>query len=211
MLGHLLALDKALFLLVNRDLTSPALDVFFTVITNGAFWIIPGIAMAVLVFPRLGWRQTLLVVILSMCSITLTDQLATSFIKPFVGRLRPCNPAALVEHGRFLLGLKTSFSFPSNHAMNMFGEATLLALLYRRYALYFLTFAAIIAYSRVYTGVHYPLDVTCGAIFGIVCGLAIFGGYRGVRLIVGKYRGGRNPQKAPSGATTRKPASNFPS
>jgi undecaprenyl-diphosphatase len=207
MLDHLLALDKALFLFLNRDLTSPVFDTFFTIVTNGNFWIIPGITAALLVLPRLGMRRAITIVVLSMCTLTLTDQLATSLIKPLVARLRPCNPHALVEQGRFLLGYKTSFSFPSNHAMNMFGQAMLLALFYRRYSAYFFLFASIIAYSRVYVGVHYPLDIACGAIFGMICGAAVFGGYRAGSLLIVKYRKKQDGQGLDADAAARNPMS----
>ena len=203
MLDHLIALDKTLFLFLNRDLTGPVFDAFFTTITNGRFWIIPGIAGAVLFFPRMGMGRAILIIALSMCTVTLTDQVATSLIKPLVARLRPCNPHALIEHGRFLIGYKTSFSFPSNHAMNMFGEAMLLAFFYRRYGAYFFIFASVIAYSRVYVGVHYPLDVAAGAVFGMLCGAGVFGAYRTGDLLIGKYRMRRGLQG--SGCTTRKP------
>jgi membrane-associated phospholipid phosphatase len=259
MFDHLIAFDKALFLIINRDLTNPILDAFFSHITNGNFWIIPvavatlamafrlrgrlsialtatamvavivadqllsgfvlsnvnkgifwlgpGVVAALFVLPRLGWRKALPFLALVAVTVTLTDQLATSLIKPLVHRLRPCNPQALVDHGRFLLGYKTSFSFPSNHAMNMFGQATLLAFLYRRYAVYFFLFAAFIAYSRVYVGVHYPLDVIGGAIFGIICGAAVYAGYTKGKLFFAKYRKRKSgqDQKEPSGTTTRKP------
>jgi undecaprenyl-diphosphatase len=79
-----------------------------------------------------------------------------------------------VEGGRFLMGHKTSFSFPSSHAMNMFTAAMVLACFYRKQWPWFFGFAALIGYSRIYVGVHYPADVAAGALFGIATGALVF-------------------------------------
>lgn len=179
MLHTILHGDSALFLLINRGMANPLFDAFFATVTNGKFWIVPGIAAA-LIYLVCAKKKALVVLGLALVTVTLTDQLATDLIKPLVHRLRPCNPHALVEGGRFILVhcLRTSFSFPSNHAMNMFGQAMLLTLFYPRFGMWFFTFAGIIGFSRVYVGVHYPLDVAGGAIFGVACGAIVWAGYR---------------------------------
>ena len=177
MLEWLNHLDMTFFLLVNHTLTHPALDLFFVTITNSKFWTIPGIALALIYF-YFGKKKALVVIGLSLLTVAITDPLGAQLIKPLAHRMRPCNPDLLVAGGRFLLGLKTSWSFPSNHAMNMFGQAMLLTLFYPRKWLYFFTFAALIGYSRIYVGVHFPLDVAGGAIFGMVAGACVYGGYR---------------------------------
>jgi len=59
----------------------------------------------------------------------------------------------------------------------MFAQAMLLSLFYRKKALYFFLFAAMIGFSRIYVGVHYPSDVAAGAIFGVCVGGLIYGIY----------------------------------
>jgi undecaprenyl-diphosphatase len=177
MLDTLLAWDKSLFLLINHVLTNGVLDAFFTAITNGKFWILPGI-IAALIFLKVEKKRALVVLLLAATAVALTDPVCARIIKPFFHRLRPCNPSDLVEGGRFLLGYKTSFSFPSSHAMNMFGQAMLFSFFYPRFAVWFFLFAAAIGYSRVYTGVHYPLDVLGGAVLGTACGALVYGTYR---------------------------------
>jgi undecaprenyl-diphosphatase len=177
MLDAMLAWDKTLFLLINHDWSHPFLDALFVTITSGRFWIIPGIAAA-LIFLRVEKRRALLVLLLSAVTVTLTDPLGAQLIKPLAHRLRPCNPDYLLEGGRFLIGLKPSFSFPSNHAMNMFGQAMLFTLFYPRLSPLFFLFAGVIGYSRIYVGVHYPTDVVGGAVLGIFCGIIVFFGYR---------------------------------
>ncbi len=190
MLHSLLHWDAALFLLVNHGLANPLLDALFVTITNGKFWIVPGIAAAV-IYLIVEKRHGLLVLGLVLVTVTLTDQLATDLIKPMVHRLRPCNPHVFVEGGRFLLGFKSSFSFPSNHAMNMFGQAMLLTFFYPRFGAWFFTIAGIIGFSRVYVGAHYPLDVAGGALLGVMCAAAVWLGYRSAvrRLSATKARG----------------------
>jgi undecaprenyl-diphosphatase len=177
MLDTLLAWDRSLFLLINHVLANGALDLFFTTITNGKFWILPGI-LAALVFLKVEKKRALLVLLLAGLTVALTDPVCARLIKPLFHRLRPCNPDALVEGGRFLLGYKTSLSFPSSHAMNMFGQATLFSFFYPRPGPWFFLFAAAIGYSRIYVGAHYPLDVLGGALFGAVCGALVYGAYR---------------------------------
>ena len=70
--------------------------------------------------------------------------------------------------------------------MNMFGQAMLLTYFYPRKSPFFFIFAGFIAYSRVYVGVHYPLDVICGAILGILCGAAVGTGYKKISFFFRK-------------------------
>jgi undecaprenyl-diphosphatase len=177
MLDTLLAWDKSLFLFINHGLANGVLDAFFVAITNGKFWILPGI-IAALIFLKVEKKRALVVLLLAAATVALTDPACARIIKPFFNRLRPCNPSDLVEGGRFLLGYKASFSFPSSHAMNMFGQAMLFSFFYPRLSLWFFLFAAVIGFSRIYVGVHYPLDVLGGAVFGAACGALVFGAYR---------------------------------
>ncbi|MBN1128521.1 MAG: phosphatase PAP2 family protein [Chitinispirillaceae bacterium] len=184
MLDAILNGDTALFLFINATLAHPLLDPFFVTITNSRFWIVPGALLVGLLFWKMDRKRAVLLVLLSMVTVAITDPLAAQVIKPLFHRLRPCNPEVLIEGGRFLLGYKTSFSFPSNHAMNMFAQAMLFSLLYPRLSAWFFLFAGLIGYSRIYVGVHYPLDVLGGALIGMSCGAGVYGGYRLVSVCV---------------------------
>jgi undecaprenyl-diphosphatase len=176
MLHTILSLDKSLFLFLNRDIANPVFDFVFPLITERNFWIIPG-AIALILFVLKERKRALIATGLALITVAITDPLCCRIIKEIVQRHRPCDPCCLVDGGRFLLGNKGSLSFPSAHAMNMFGEAMLFSLLYRRRAVWFFTFACLIGFSRIYVGVHYPLDVLGGALFGTLVGAGVYWAY----------------------------------
>ena len=90
-------------------------------------------------------------------------------------RARPCRHPEIADHIRFLVNYcPQSSSFTSSHAANHFGMATFIYFTLRSYTNKWLTliflWAAMIAYAQVYVGVHFPLDVTSGAVLGIFIG-----------------------------------------
>jgi undecaprenyl-diphosphatase len=91
-------------------------------------------------------------------------------LKQGIGRDRP---SAVYEKPGPLVGAPHDGSFPSGHAASSFACATTLALALPRFAWAFYLLAAAVAWSRVYVGVHYPLDVLGGAILGIGVAIAL--------------------------------------
>ena len=128
----------------------------------GLVWIGIGLALALL-----RRRPTLLLAIVAADGIA--DLLARAF-KSVVDVQRPAfryaEPKALVH-------VPHDHSFPSGHAATSFACATTLALAFPRLAAPLYLLAAAIAYSRVYVGVHYPLDVLGGAALGIAIAIAL--------------------------------------
>jgi membrane-associated phospholipid phosphatase len=102
-------------------------------------------------------------------AIGIADQTSISLLKPLVGRIRPCN-ALLPDQVRLLVRCSKAFSFPSAHAANSFAMATVIAWRFPRIAALGFAVAFVVAYSRVYVGVHYPLDAIGGAVVGLVAG-----------------------------------------
>jgi len=195
MTGLLHSIDAGLFLFLNRDIANPVFDFLFPIITNGRFWIVPGI-IAVIVFIRVERKKALIITGLALVTLAITDPLASQVIKPLIHRHRPCDPSFLVSGGHFLIGMKTSLSFPSSHSMNIFAQAMLFTYFYPRLWIWFFSFAGIIGFSRIYVGVHYPFDVAGGAILGITIALLVFISYRAVMATIDKrHRHGRDVPK----------------
>lgn len=132
------------------------------------FFLAIGVAAAFL-WVRYGMQGRLLVVS-SLVGIAVSDPLTSRILKEIFQRTRPCH---LVDPSRLLAGCSDSFSFPSTHAVNIFSEATIMALVYPAAAPYAYLFAVLVGYSRVYIGVHYPFDVMGGAGIGIALGASI--------------------------------------
>ena len=92
-------------------------------------------------------------------------------VKVAVGEHRPDEPDPLVT-------IPHSHSFPSCHTATSFAGATALSLLYPRATPAFFLLAAAIAYSRLYVGVHFPLDVVGGAVIGVATALLLLAAAR---------------------------------
>ena len=127
--------------------------------------------------------------------LLMSDQLASSVLKPWVHRLRPCHNPALTNLIHLVGGCGGSYGFVSSHAANLFALTTLFwRTLDRplRIIKYFsLGIAIIVSYSRVYLGVHYPADVVVGAILGTAIGWATACSYN---YLAGKFLSSRQKE-----------------
>ncbi|MCK4403771.1 MAG: phosphatase PAP2 family protein [candidate division Zixibacteria bacterium] len=161
--------DANLFFLLNYKAQNSVFDFFMPILTNLDYWRIPFILLAIflLVF---GEKRGRIAVLLLVLGIALSDQVCNSVLKPLVGRVRPCN---VLESVHLLVNCTKSFSFPSSHATNIFTGMILFSYVYPKLKIGLLTAAALVAYSRVYVGVHYPFDVVAGVILGILCALTV--------------------------------------
>lgn len=176
MLDALLNLDTKLFFVINRDLQNRFFDIIMPVITEEANWI-PIFLIILVGLLWKGGRKGRTVVLLLIPLILLSDQLSSSLFKPFFDRMRPCEAYGSLGLVNMLVGMKTSPSFPSGHAANSMAVAVFFAHFYPRYCLYYFIAAAAVAFSRVYVGVHYPLDVVAGALLGCACAVVVYMGY----------------------------------
>jgi undecaprenyl-diphosphatase len=169
LLEWIIQLDVQLFYLLNDKVQNSVLDFLMPILTNLDYWRIPILILAIslLIFGRKKGRIAVLLLVLG---ITLSDQLCNSVFKPLVGRMRPCN---VLENVHLLIGCSKAFSFPSSHATNIFTGMSIFSFVYPRLKVGLFAIAALVAYSRVYVGVHYPFDVLAGVMLGIACTVII--------------------------------------
>ena len=179
MIEEILRLDSELFLFLN-NLGSSFFDNFWIYLSykeaNILFYLLLLIFYLSINSSKLSEIFYLLVFIAIM--ITIADQTANLFKDTFQ-RLRPCYDEVLKDSIRLVKNsCGGKYGFFSAHASNSFSLAIFFGLLYKnkfRYVIYIsLVYASLISYSRIYLGVHFPLDIFFGSIFGITVGFLIF-------------------------------------
>lgn len=145
---------------INENMRNGILDqvmIFVSRIGDAGFiWTV--FAVLLLLVPK--YRKIGIAV---FAGLFLSSLLCDDILKPLIARPRP-------EFSEYLIRLPKSFSFPSGHTMSSFTAAAIIAGGGRpaKYIVYLLAF--LIGFSRLYLCVHYPSDVLCGAVFGILLG-----------------------------------------
>lgn len=183
---QLVELDRELFLFLN-NLGNPAWDDFWNFITN-KFASIPFYALLVFFLYRaLGWKRTLLCLVLIAAVITSTDQLSNLF-KHFFERPRPCRQEGVMEYARFVAVRCGRYGYFSAHAASSAALVLFLGMILRNYwkniFSVLIVWGLLVSYSRIYIGVHYPGDILTGWIFGILIGFLF---YRLFLFLLKKY------------------------
>lgn len=163
MLEYLIKIDKLIFTFFNTTISNPVFDVFFPIITNQDIWIFPILA-GVIVLSIKGGRRGRICSMTLIVGIILADYTSAQILKPFFQRLRPSHE--LIDEIRLLVSRGGKYGFVSSHAANIYAAATILGYFYSQHKKIFFTIAALVAYSRVYVGVHYPGDILFGGLLG---------------------------------------------
>ena len=176
MIDKLLQYDTSLFLFLN-NLGSPTWDSFWLVITY-RFTFVPLYALLLyLLYKKYGLKSLLIFVVVIALMITFTDQVTNVFKRGF-HRTRPCGEDALIDQMRFVAAYCGKYGFFSGHAANSMAAAVFAGLtlrpFYKNLIFILLFWSALLAYSRIYVGVHYPLDIMCGLTFGALSGFAFY-------------------------------------
>ena len=178
MLEWLKELDTQLFLYLN-NLGVAQWDEFWLAVSGTKIWI-PLYALLLFGFFRtFQLKGFFLIVLFVVLNIFATDQGSVQLFKEQFMRLRPCHVEALQDQMRLVkAGCGGKYGFISSHASNTFGLALLAGLAFRQkfpWLIYpLVAWAAMVSYSRIYLGVHYPTDILMGALFGAFCGTLLY-------------------------------------
>ena len=181
MIEEILKLDSQLFLFLN-NLGSSTFDAFWIFLSYKESNIFFYLSLLIFYFYKESKTIKLSEVFYSLLFIAImiliADQTANLFKDSFQ-RLRPCYNESLIDSVRLVTeSCGGKYGFFSAHASNSFSLAVFFGLLYKnkfRYIIYIsLIYASLISYSRIYLGVHFPLDILFGGVYGITIGLVVF-------------------------------------
>ncbi len=165
MLDKILEIDKSLMVFLNKSISNSFFDFVMPIITSKDFLTAIGVALIIFLGFFCGKRGKITLLVL-LFAAGMSDAICAQIIKPWVGRVRPSHE--FIDCINLLVKKGGKWSFPSNHAANSFAFATVLSYFYERKKFILFIFASIIAFSRVYVGVHYPLDILFGALTGYI-------------------------------------------
>lgn len=182
---ELIKLDRESFIYLN-SLGTPTWDGFWLFLSERTYWIPLYIALIYALYKKFGLRKTCLILSLCLLMVLLTDQI-TNIFKDNFERLRPCHD---IEFDGLMRKVgcegRGQFGFTSAHASNHFGLALYLGLILRDHYRWMLgillIWAVMISYSRIYLGVHFPLDILCGILLGSIIALIMFKSYQRIIL-----------------------------
>lgn len=176
MLDRILPYETDLFFLINGAHTYFT-DCVMWLFSGSVIWIpIAAFLIFRLVYKK-KWTEWLPLLIAIILLFICCDQFSSGFVKPTFARLRPTHYPVIMDHVRTLYGYTGGqYGFMSGHATNAFGFAMLTSLVFKNkvYTIFIFIWAAIMAYSRIYLGVHFISDVFAGAVFGSLIGYSVF-------------------------------------
>ena len=166
MFDSILQTDREALIFLN-NLGTEFWDPLWLGITNQKNWIPLFLFIIYLLFKTFGWKKALFVVLVMIILVAFSDQF-TNLIKNTFERLRPNRNPNINHLLRRSINPK-GFSFMSGHATTstFFTVFTILVLRHRyKYIYFMLIFPLVFAYSRLYLGVHFPIDILTGFFIG---------------------------------------------
>ena len=174
MLEKIIDLDKNLFVFLN-NLGSKPFDGIWLLLTQQFNWIPFFLILLVILYKKIGTKQVVVALLTIAVLITFTNEI-TDLIKFSVQRLRPCNDEELKGLIRIVKDSDT-FSYFSGHAANSMAAMMLVFLVLRqhyKYSYLIFLYPLVFAYSRIYLGLHFPLDIISGYVFGSLTGFLFY-------------------------------------
>ena len=165
MIDTIVEIDKHMMVFLNKTISNSIFDFMMPIITNQNFLVFSGLTL-IGYLAYYGGKRGRITIVLLLIAASFSDAICFQVIKPWVGRIRPSHD--FYEYINLLVSKGGKYSFPSNHAANSFVFATVLSYFYEKNKTYLYVLASAIAFSRVYVGVHYPLDIVFGSIIGYI-------------------------------------------
>lgn len=182
MIEWLESIDRTLFFFINEK-HNATWDVIMKNISGNWQWIPVYLWILIVAFWKLGWKKALVFILCLAVSVGLADLISFEVFKEGIKRYRPGHNLEIMDRVHLVKKANGEwdrggmYGFVSSHAANFFAIATMVAFSFKWNRLWFFGayfFAALVGYSRIYLGRHYPSDVVCGAILGCVIA---YGGY----------------------------------
>ena len=169
------SIDRQLLLLIN-GWNSPFFDSVMWFISGKFTWL-PLYAVLLWLVIRKTGRNWWIALIGIALTVALADSISVHCFKNVVMRYRPTHNLELEGVLHIVNGYHGGwYGFVSSHAANTFGVATFICLVLKHKAAWIglMAWAALVCYSRIYIGAHYPADIACGGLLGALCGYASF-------------------------------------
>jgi membrane-associated phospholipid phosphatase len=167
--------DKSVFHWINSGWSSGFLDALLPWCRERFFWAPLYVFLLAFILLNVAGKGKYILILGLVLAVGLADFTSSTLIKKQVRRLRPCNDPEMVVVARAPCG--GGYSFTSSHACNHFALAFFLMpffrRVHRRLPLCLGVWAALIAVSQVYVGVHYPLDIAVGGLLGAFIGAGV--------------------------------------
>jgi len=174
MIEALLEWDRETLIFLNMSGRHTIFMDFFMWMTTQTFTWLPAFLTFFYIVIKDKKREALLIIGVTILLFLLCDQISSSIIKPLVARPRPGRDPAVMDFLQYVNNYRGgAFGFLSSHATNTFGFAMFSSLIFRHkwYSATAFLWAALCSYSRIYLGVHFPLDIIAGMLLGITIGV----------------------------------------
>lgn len=172
-LQNILEIDKEFFLSLNSH-HNPFWDTIMLMVTRKETWI--PFFIIILFFIAKNYRSKALPIVILMALAILASDQVSVLLKDSIQRFRPVHDPVIGPLVHNVLRKGSMYGFVSSHAANGFAIFVFTSRLFKNRAYYFLLlfWALVFSYSRIYSGVHYPLDILGGAILGWLIGFLFF-------------------------------------